>query len=348
MIQLGVLGRFDKILGKKIRNVECRKNIKNSGGQIYLFFENGFQFEISATEGLKGVWSFNEEGLLKADDPDAISQYFDEPVSRWFPKIYEYPEKRLAMGVSIDDDIETGCDYQNLLAGHLQNLIEENSEKKSKVLIKSYLSNSKEITDGPLRDWGEELVLQEEMLILLEGAMEEVEEGEVFDMDEQLELQKKTKDFTLEDILKIVTLRFDLSDDDKYLIEIADNLAVEILKTKNLNPGFIVSIGKFLHVLRRLPHQTKGSTYIDLTLSSFRGGETNYLSFEVSETRFEVTKGGSDGYSEIDWFIDIGGKRETDGNIYRLEGIVSDYLSLGYDISIEDESDFIIDKLNSI
>lgn len=138
-------------------------------------------------------------------------------------------------------------------------------------------------------------------------------------------------------------LQFDLSDDDKFLIEVADTLAVKILKSKNLSPRNIISIGKFLYVLRRLPHQTNGSTYIDLTLSSHRGGETNYLSFQVSETQFEVTKGGSDGYSEIDWFVDIDGRRETDGDIYRLEDTILECLNLGYEISIEDESDLVLD-----
>jgi hypothetical protein len=143
---------------------------------------------------------------------------------------------------------------------------------------------------------------------------------------------------------------FKLTNDDRYAIECAINIARRFLKTPGLNASKIIGLGKALYALERLPKTTPGA-YFEFGIS-YRAGtkessEMRYVDFKITESSFEISKGGSvydcdrgsDSFSDPGWLIQASGYRETECELYDLEDTILEYLNLGAEISVSDESD---------
>jgi len=143
---------------------------------------------------------------------------------------------------------------------------------------------------------------------------------------------------------------FQLTDDDYYAIEIAKNVARRFLKHSQITPQQVVGIGNALYALGRMPIVTPGS-YSEFGIV-YRAGteefsEMRYIDFRISESAFEIPKGGSvydisvggDSISEPGWLVEIGGYRNTECELYDLEDSIEEYLNLGAEISVSDESE---------
>lgn len=143
---------------------------------------------------------------------------------------------------------------------------------------------------------------------------------------------------------------FQLTDDDYHAIEIAKNVARRFLKHPQITPQQIIGIGNALYALERMPIVTPGS-YLEFGIV-YRAGteefsETRYIDFRISESAFEISKGGSvydksagsDSISEPGWLVEIGGYRNTGCELYDLEDSIEEYLNLGAEITVSDESE---------
>jgi hypothetical protein len=143
---------------------------------------------------------------------------------------------------------------------------------------------------------------------------------------------------------------FDLTDEDEAAIGIAMRTARRFLKQPQITPYEIIGLGNALYALNRLPLITPGA------LSEFgiayRAGtkefrEMRYITFSISEYTFGISKGGSvyearvgsDSFSDPGWFIDAGGYRNAECELYDIEDSITEYLNLGGEISISDDSE---------
>ena len=143
---------------------------------------------------------------------------------------------------------------------------------------------------------------------------------------------------------------FELTDDDCYAIEIAKNTSRLFLKHSQITPQQVIGLGNALYALERLPLATPGS-FSELGVV-YRAGteecsEMWYIAFIISESEFEISKGGSvydnavgsDSISEPGWLVEVGGYRNTECELYDLEDSITEYLNLGAEITVNDESE---------
>ncbi|MDD3051403.1 MAG: hypothetical protein PHR06_09675 [Candidatus Cloacimonetes bacterium] len=145
-------------------------------------------------------------------------------------------------------------------------------------------------------------------------------------------------------------MEFELIDDDIYAIEIAKKIVRRFLRHPHITPRQVVGLGNALHALERLPKVTEGLN-CEFGLEYHAGNEEinemQYITFRISETEFEIQKGGSvydkavgsDSLSEPSWLIEVGGNRSTGCELYNIESSIEEYLNLGADIIVSDESD---------
>lgn len=143
--------------------------------------------------------------------------------------------------------------------------------------------------------------------------------------------------------------KFNLDDNDYYVIDIAQNVAHRFIKHPHIKPKEVIGLGNALYALERLPLPTEG-VCCEFGLV-YRDGdeeldEMRYITFRISDDGFGVSQGGSvcdksvgsDSYSDSSWFIDINGNRETGCQIWGLQDQVEEYMNLGANININDES----------
>ena len=71
----------------------------------------------------------------------------------------------------------------------------------------------------------------------------------------------------------------------------------------------------------------------------------HYVNFIISESCFEISRGGSidlgygtDAISKPGWQIEVGGYRNTKCELYSIEDEVLELLNLGGEITVHDES----------
>ena len=199
-------------------------------------------------------------------------------VPMWFPKLKKHPDKRLAMGVPLNGYIKSGDDYWDRLVIHLQGLIEGIQEKDAKELIELNIKNGATVTGSPYSEWGELLVTKDEIDQLIDDALSEIDEGISLDVAEQIELQKKAENFGLKDVLVILREEYKFTDEDRYLINVAEDLVGNILSNKNLGEEYVDKLNRFYEVLENYPYITNGVCYMELSLGMHLNGETNYIS----------------------------------------------------------------------
>ena len=142
---------------------------------------------------------------------------------------------------------------------------------------------------------------------------------------------------------------FELTDDDWYAILIATNTARRFLQSQSITPQQVIGLGNALYALERLPLITPGS-FCEFGIV-YRAGsddvyEMRYINFIISESEFEISMGGSvydkavggDSYSYPGWLVEAGGFRDAECELYQLEDSISEYLNLGAEITVSDES----------
>ncbi|MFZ4701006.1 MAG: hypothetical protein ACOYMG_13230 [Candidatus Methylumidiphilus sp.] len=143
---------------------------------------------------------------------------------------------------------------------------------------------------------------------------------------------------------------FELTEDDCFAIEIAKTCARRFLKHPHITPQQVVGLGNALYALERLPQVTPGST-AEFGIV-YRNGtddfnEMRYIDFRISESVFEVSIGGSvydksvgsDSFSDPGWLVEAEGYRETGCELCYLEDSIEEYLNLGANIVVNDESE---------
>ena len=144
--------------------------------------------------------------------------------------------------------------------------------------------------------------------------------------------------------------QFQLTDDDRYAVQIAMNVARRLLGDPQTSPIQVIGLGNALYALERLPAATPGACvefgveYRDGT-EDFR--EMRYFNFRVSEFEFEIVRGGSvydkavgsDSFSEPGWHIELGGYQNNECELYSLEENVNEYLNPGAKVTVSDESE---------
>lgn len=138
--------------------------------------------------------------------------------------------------------------------------------------------------------------------------------------------------------------KFVLRDDDEYWLQLAEGAARTLLYDSRATPSQIVGLGRALYALGRLPKTSPG---VDVTFGACyrNGGEHQEVDFAISEHRFGVSLGGSvydpgighDSYTELSYSVEIGGYRETLGELYIVEDSFRELLNLG-DVSVSDDS----------
>jgi len=143
---------------------------------------------------------------------------------------------------------------------------------------------------------------------------------------------------------------FELTDEDFQAIEIAKKVARRFLEWDNISPKKIIGLGNALYALERMPLSTAGA-FCEFGIC-YRAGteefnEIRYIDFRITELSFEISIGGcvydkvvgSDSFSEPGWMIEVGGYRRTECELFNLEGAVEEYLNLGAEITVCDESE---------
>ena len=149
---------------------------------------------------------------------------------------------------------------------------------------------------------------------------------------------------------KLEPEEFELTDDDMYAVEIAKNVARRFLRHPRIEPRQIVGLGNALYALERLPKVTPGACTefgIVYEVQNKRFSEMRYVEFRISDSEFEISIGGSvydeavggDSFSQPGWRIELGGYREAGCDLYDLEDSIEEYLNLGAQISVDDESE---------
>jgi hypothetical protein len=146
------------------------------------------------------------------------------------------------------------------------------------------------------------------------------------------------------------TEKFPIARDDWAAIELAEEIARQLLKHPRITPIKIVGLGNALYALGKLPNITVGSSCkFGIT---YRHGdedfsEMRYIEIGISETSFSISTGGSvydkavgsDSFSTLDWVIESSGYKSTEGELYSIGSSVSEYLMLGAEITVSDASE---------
>ena len=143
---------------------------------------------------------------------------------------------------------------------------------------------------------------------------------------------------------------FELTDDDFYVIEIFKNIAHRFLKNSLITPKQVIGLGNALYGLERLPLVTLGLNCefgIAYTKGTNKFEEMHYFTFRITEWDIQLSIGGSvydqavgsDSFSEPGWHIEVGGYRSTDTILIDLEDSIIEYLNLGAEIDVIDESE---------
>lgn len=142
---------------------------------------------------------------------------------------------------------------------------------------------------------------------------------------------------------------------DEYAISIAIDCAKLFLRNSKISTRQIIGLGNALYALERMPASTPG-TFVEFGVAyrvdgNYPESEMCYLNFIISESCFEISRGGSinlgtghDAFSDPGWRIELGGYREAECELWRLEDEVIELLNLGGEITVYDESEIEYDS----
>jgi hypothetical protein len=145
--------------------------------------------------------------------------------------------------------------------------------------------------------------------------------------------------------------QFDFTDEDFYAASIAANVARRFLGHPHVDPSQIQGLRHAIDALDRLPQTTEG-VWCEFGVVYRRGSddfeEMQYITFQISDTTFEISQGGSvynkaigsDSYSDPGWRVELDGCCDRSCELYDLESSIAEYLNLGARIEVTDESEF--------
>ena len=141
---------------------------------------------------------------------------------------------------------------------------------------------------------------------------------------------------------------FKLTASDKEAIDIAREFGRGLLVRHDISAKDIISLGKALYAIDRLPEST-GGVFVCFGLC-LRAGDDNfsemeYLDFEISEEGFSIQRGGStytkavgsDSFSSPGYQISFYGDRETGCDLLNLRDLIRSLIERGASVSITDE-----------
>ena len=145
---------------------------------------------------------------------------------------------------------------------------------------------------------------------------------------------------------------FELTDDDMVAIDVATRTVRQFLRNEKLHARQVIGLGNALYALQRLPEATDGVA-CEFGLIYRHNGESRYIEFEVSEHAFGISFGGrnydpnvgGDSFSQPGWRVEVGGYREDEGPhmLYGLFDQISEYVCLGAEIVVRDESSIVLE-----
>lgn len=143
-------------------------------------------------------------------------------------------------------------------------------------------------------------------------------------------------------------LSYQLTDDDYFAIEVSKNVARRLLKHPEITSTQIITLGKALEVLEKLPEPTSG-IFIEFGIC-YRNGNEDFnemrsYTFGLYDDYFEIQSGGSvydkrigsDTIPGKSWFFNLDGAYERSLELYNLEDLIIEYLNLGAEISVDEE-----------
>ena len=142
--------------------------------------------------------------------------------------------------------------------------------------------------------------------------------------------------------------KFCLNDDDYFAIEIAQNVVRRLLAEPNISSSQILTLGKALAYLEKLPKQTS-DTFIEFGISYRNGNEDfeegRYIQFGLYDEYLEISSGGSvydkriggDTIPSKSYRIEFNGCVDDELTLYDLEETINEYLNLGAEVKIFEE-----------
>ena len=142
---------------------------------------------------------------------------------------------------------------------------------------------------------------------------------------------------------------------DEYAISIAIDCANLFLRNSKISTRQIIGLGNALYALERMPASTPGA-FVEFGVAHWVDGnypkaEMHYLNFIISESCFEISRGGSinlgaghDAFSDPGWRFEVGGYRETKCELYMIEDEMLELLNCGGEITVHDDSDIEYDS----
>ncbi len=150
---------------------------------------------------------------------------------------------------------------------------------------------------------------------------------------------------------------------DHFAIQITKSTAIQFLQQPSATKEQVVGLSFALFALQRLPKSTPG---VDVIFGIVQQGKTKYpdgtyfsemyyLDFHISDTLFQITRGGSvnmgagsDSYSLPGWHIETNGFREAACDLVQLQNEVNEiigYLDDNAIIRVEDNTEFDLYRL---
>lgn len=151
---------------------------------------------------------------------------------------------------------------------------------------------------------------------------------------EHYNMPRQNKDFDLQGLDEY---------SDEYAIQIAIHAARRFLKVDDITPKQIISIGRALNALQRMPKCTPW-VHVEFGLCLDTPNELQYLSFFITEDVFQIKHGGAidrgagyDSYSLPGWHIETSGYREAEAPLWEIEDYIETYLQDGAEVSVDDE-----------
>lgn len=154
--------------------------------------------------------------------------------------------------------------------------------------------------------------------------------------------------------------QFELCDDDYYAVVISQNIAWHFLKHHKITPRQVIGLGNALYALERLPLVTVGVSCdfgIEYRACTEDFEEMRYISFRIYDYAFEIVQGGSayeegiggDSFSKPSWVIEADGYRyrNTIIDLFELEDSVIEYLNMGAQVFVYDDSNINFEVENN-
>lgn len=144
---------------------------------------------------------------------------------------------------------------------------------------------------------------------------------------------------------------FKLDEDDLFAVQEAKDIALSFLRSPKTTDEQRAGLANALYSLDRLPNSVKdiecqfGVLY-ESEVDSSGHKEMNYIDIFISHDLFNISVGGGvyhsttgwDSVTEPGWYIERGGAKEQECDLFTLHSRLNQLLKLGAEITVEDKS----------